>query len=138
VSTSPNLEMFRDKLLELHNDARRSRGLNALKRSSGAENAALYHAKDMADENYFSHNSADPYEVWYKRIDRYVTYQVGGENIGKGYDWAYQVFDAWMDSPGHKQNILTPGFVWVGFGYAEQSGRKMWVADFVYGSGSGY
>ncbi len=138
MSTSPDLDAKRAKLLDLHNDARTSRGLRPLKRSSGAENAALYHAKDMADENYFSHNSQDPFEYWYKRVDRYVLYQVGGENIAYGYDWAYQVFDAWMASPGHKYNILVPDFVWCGFGYAEQSGRKLWVADFVYGDGSGY
>lgn len=138
MSTSPDLSEKRAKLLEFHNDARTSRGLSKLKMSSGANEAALYHAKDMADEGYFSHNSQDPFEYWYKRINRFVLYQVGGENIGKGYDWPYQVFNAWMNSPGHKQNILTPNFVWVGFGYAQSSYGKLWVADFVYGSGSGY
>lgn len=138
ASTSPGLAEFREVLLDKHNDARRSKcGSDSLKMSSGANSAALYHAKDMADENYFSHNSQNPFEYWYDRIDRFVLYQVGGENIGYGYDWAYQVFNAWMDSDGHRRNIMDCSFKWVGFGYAEQNGRKYWVADFVYGSGSG-
>lgn len=138
MSTSPGLTDKRDKLLELHNNARVARGLSKLKMSSGANDAALYHARDMADEHYFSHDSQNPYEAWYKRIDRFVLYQVGGENIAKGYDTATSVFNAWMNSPGHKSNIVEPNFVWCGFGYAESSYGKLWVADFVYGSGSGY
>lgn len=139
ASTSPGLSDKRSALLKKHNDARASKcGSGSLKMSSGANEAALYHAKDMADENYFSHDSQNPYEAWYKRIDRFVLYQVGGENIAKGYDTVSGVFDAWMDSDGHRRNIMDCSFKWVGFGYAEQSGRKYWVADFVYGSGSGF
>lgn len=139
ASTSPGLSDKRDALLKLHNDQRASKcGANSLSRSSGAENAAQYHAKDMADENYFGHDSQNPYEAWYKRIDRFVLYQVGGENIAYGYDTASGVFNGWKASSGHYRNIMDCNFKWVGFGYAEQNGRKYWVADFVYGSGSGF
>lgn len=144
ASTSPGLDTKRAALLKLHNDARKAKcGADSLKMSSGANAAALYHAKDMADEGYFSHNSQNPFEYWYKRIDRYVTYQVGGENIAQGQTDAYDVFygdsstdKSWWNSPGHKANIMDCNFKWVGFGYAEPG--RYWVADFVYGSGSGY
>lgn len=136
ASTSPGLSDKRAALLKLHNQARSCGDLHM---SDGANAAALYHAKDMADENYFSHDSQNPYEAWYKRIDRFVLYQVGGENIAKGYSTASGVFDAWMNSSGHRRNILDCNFKYVGFGYAESSsGAKYWVADFVYGSGSGF
>lgn len=146
ASTSPGLEDKRAALLKLHNDARKSKcGADSLKMSSGANSAALYHAKDMADENYFSHNSQNPFEYWYKRIDRYVLYQVGGENIAMGQTSPYDVFygedanaQSWWNSPGHRETLMTCAFKWVGFGYAEKDGRRYWVADFVYGSGSGY
>lgn len=141
ASTSPGLTDKREALLKLHNDARASKcGANSLKMSSGANSAALYHADDMVDEGYFSHDSQSPYEAWYKRIDRFVLYQVGGENIATGYSSAASVFDAWMDSDGHRRNIMDCSFKWVGFGYAQNSSgsSKRWVADFVYGSGSGY
>lgn len=139
ASTSPGLSDKRAALLKLHNDARKAKcGSDSIKRSSGAEDAALYHARDMADENYFSHDSQNPFERWYERIDRFVLYQVGGENIAYGYTSPTAVFNAWMASPGHKANILNCSFKWTGFGYAEQNGREYYVADFVYGSGSGH
>lgn len=140
ASTSPYLSDKREALLKLHNDARASKcGANSLKMSSGANSAALYHADDMVDENYFAHGSYNPYEAWYMRIDRFVLYQVGGENIAAGYSTAAGAFDGWMNSDGHRRNIMDCSFVWVGFGYAQNSTRdKRWVADFVYGDGSGY
>lgn len=138
-STSPGLADKREALLKLHNDQRASKcGAGSLRRSSGAEDAALYHARDMADENYFSHDSYNPYEAWYKRIDRFVLYQVGGENVATGYSTAAGAFQGWMNSSGHYRNIMDCSFKWVGFGYAEHNGQRRWVADFVYGSGSGY
>ncbi len=133
ASTSPGLSDKRAALLKLHNDARKAKcGSSSLVLSGTLGDAALYHAKDMADENYFSHDSQNPYEVWYKRIDRFTPYEVGGENIAYGYSTAASAFNGWMNSPGHKRNIMDCSFDRVGFGYAEQSGRKLWVADFSY------
>jgi uncharacterized protein YkwD len=147
ASTSPGLDDKRAALLKLHNDARKSKcGADSLKMSSGANSSALYHAKDMVDENYFAHNSQDPFEYWYKRIDRFVLYQVGGENVASGQTDAYDVFygesstaKSWWNSDTHRRNIMDCSFKWVGFGYATDiSGDRKWVADFVYGSGSGF
>lgn len=133
ASTSPGLSDKRAALLSAHNAKRQAKcGANSILRGVNIEDAALYHAKDMADENYFSHDSQHPYEYWADRIDRYITRDVGGENIASGYDTVSSVMAAWMASAGHARNIMDCSFKYVGFGYAEQSGRKMWVADFSY------
>ncbi len=134
-SVSPGLEDKRAALLTAHNNKRVSKcGANSLKMLAGLQNAALYHADDMVDEGYFSHNSQDPYEYWADRVDRFTAGDVGGENIAYGFSTVTSVMNAWMESTGHKRNIMDCSFNRVGFGYAQNSSgtSKRWVADFAY------
>lgn len=132
-TTTPGLSTKRSELLAAHNAKRRTKcGSNSLTMTTNANEAAVYHAKDMATENYFSHDSRNPFERWYDRIDRFVTRPVGGENIAYGYSTVSGVMEGWMNSDGHRRNIMDCSFKYVGFGYAENNGRRYWVADFTY------
>lgn len=127
----------RDHLLGHHNRERRQRGLRELKDgSNGLDDAAQYHAEDMARESYLAHNSHDPFRLWYERIARFIRYdgRIGAENIASGYKYSRDVVDAWMASPGHRANILNPDLERVSFGYARNTstGERYWVADFLY------
>ena len=85
-------------------------------------------AEDMVDNNYFDHVSPIFGEPWEMAIELgYPTNQVG-ENIASGYRTAEEVITAWMESPGHKENILRPSYTHIGVGYAEdEDGFPYWV-----------
>lgn len=135
-TTTPGLSTKRSELLAAHNAQRRAKcGSGSLSMTTNINEAALYHAKDMATENYFSHDSKNPFERWYDRIDRFITRPVGGENIAYGYSTVSGVMQGWMNSDGHRRNIMDCSFKYVGFGYAENpdsNGKRYWVADFAY------
>lgn len=137
ASTSPGLEDKRDALLAAHNKARADKcgSAGVLKRGPNIEDAALYHAKDMADENYTGHNSQNPFVYWDVRIDRYINRPVGGENLAYGYSTVSGAMQGWRESSGHWRNVMDCSFEYVGFGYAYRSASTYdhyWVADFSY------
>jgi uncharacterized protein YkwD len=129
---------FEQQVIDLVNQERTSRGLNPLKRSDGLTNAARYQAADMSQDNYFSHDTFDrvggnlvkkcgPWE----RIANYYS-GANGENAAAGYTSPQAVMNAWMNSSGHRSNILNPGTVSIGVGFYQGSGdyRYYWVQDF--------
>ena len=84
---------------------------------------------DMAKNHYFSHTSPT-YGSPFDQMKQYgVTYRAAAENIAKGQRSAKEVVQAWMDSPGHRQNILTPNFTHIGIGYAQSS--NVWTQQFI-------
>jgi len=106
------------ELLQLTNAERQTAGLSPLGLSSQLGQAAQAHAEDMANNNYFSHtglNGSQPSN----RVDAtgYVWYYVG-ENIAAGYSTPAETIQQWMDSQGHRENILSPNYTEIGFGYA--------------------
>jgi uncharacterized protein YkwD len=96
--------------------------------------AARGHSLDMATQNYFSHVSLDG-RTFDQRI-RNAGYGGAfplGENIAAGQTSPQAVVDGWMNSPGHCQNIMSPGFKAIGVGYAFRSGstyRHYWTQNF--------
>jgi len=95
------------------------------------EKAAMGHAKDMANKNYFSHESKDgssPYnrvENAGYRTNGYKSYTVG-ENIAQGQQSIAEVMAGWFKSEGHCRNLMNPGFKEVGV--AEYD--TYWVQEF--------
>jgi hypothetical protein len=104
------------------------------------ENAARYHATDLAQDNYFDHSSYDRSGGALALIcatgTRIGTYYAGanawGENIAAGYSSPSSVMNAWMNSPGHRANILSTNFREIGVGYYAGGGDyyQYWVQDF--------
>lgn len=111
----------------LLNDERRSRGLTALRSNGRLAVAALRHAGDMASRNYFAHDSLDGRSF----VDRlkaagYVTGREARWTVGENLAWGSgdasspsRIVAAWMKSPGHRQNILSPAYREIGFGMAQ-------------------
>jgi uncharacterized protein YkwD len=94
--------------------------------------AARGHSQDMHARGYFDHNSPDGKEPWDRiKASGYVGASRGfAENIAKGYATAQAVVDGWMNSPGHRANILNCSLKAVGIGVEYGSGGPWWTQDF--------
>ena len=108
------------EVFDLINKQRTNNGLSALKMNSEALNVARIKAKDMVDNNYFSHNSPT-YGSPFDMLNSFkVTYKTAGENIA-GNSSNSEAVTAWMNSPGHKANILNSSFNYTGIGVVKGS-----------------
>ncbi|MEM7179544.1 MAG: CAP domain-containing protein [Spirochaetota bacterium] len=135
---SLNLRMEKE-VLRLTNIERRKVGAPPLKWDNNLARAARYHAADMATENYFSHDSQDRSGgrlkkscATFKRI-RAFSNKAGAENIAAGSSTAKAVINQWMNSSGHRKNMLSKSYKTLGVGYYKKSGSKWgnyWVQNF--------
>ncbi|WUI00363.1 CAP domain-containing protein [Spirillospora sp. NBC_00431] len=91
--------------------------------------AARRHSADMAANNYFDHTSRNGDSPW-KRMEAAGYPSPGAENIAKGYSTAAAVMKGWMDSPGHRANILNCDLRAIGVGRASGPGGPLWTQDF--------
>ncbi|AKF03008.1 Transporter [Sandaracinus amylolyticus] len=116
--------------LALTNAARREAGLSDLVCDEGLARAARLHSQDMCNQNYFMHDSLDG-RSFVDRIDEQgVSWRTVGENIAHGYTTPEAVHTGWMNSDGHRRNILNGAFGRIGIGYVECGGRPYWTQDF--------
>ncbi len=129
---------YEQQVVELVNAQRLANGsLPPYKRVDTLDAAARYHAVDMAQDDYFQHDTYDRNSqnqlvrvcAWNTRVGAYYT-GVSGENIAAGYPDPASVMNGWMNSPGHRANIL--GGAWeIGVGYSQGgSWGAYWVQDF--------
>lgn len=105
-------------LLTSTNQHRASSGLGALALNSLLNSAAQAKANDMVAKNYWSHTSPDGRQPWDFIVATGYSYSMAGENLAYGALTSESTVQAWMNSPGHRANILKPEFTQVGFGYA--------------------
>lgn len=84
--------------------------------------AAKLHSQDMADQNYFNHNSMDGRSPWDRASAQGIS--ANGENIAAGNSDAQGVLDAWKNSDGHCRNMGNPGFKLFAIGYGYNSGSS--------------
>lgn len=133
------LEAREKRMLDKHNQVRSNRGLGRLCVHPALQRAAEKHSRDMIDRDYFSHNTKGSGTTFGQRIKREgYRYRKAAENIAGGsgsYGTPNHRFDAWMNSSGHRGNILDPGLREIGIGavagrYKSYSGWTMWTADF--------
>lgn len=103
-------------VIELVNCARGQNGLAPLFSNALLEAAALAHAQDMVTNNYFSHTGLNGSTVGTRVTAVGYIWVAVGENIAQGQTTDYQVFNDWMNSTGHRANILSPTFVEIGVG----------------------
>lgn len=119
------------EVLDLINKQRTNNGLPALKNDSGVQRIARIKAQDMVDNNYFSHNSptyGSPFDMM-KSFK--VSYKTAGENIAANSSNSSAV-TAWMNSSGHKANILNSSFNYTGIGVVSSPRYgKMYVQMFI-------
>lgn len=118
------------KVLNLTNAQRAQHGCGPLRADTRLANAARAHSRDMAVHHYFAHNSQDGTTPW-TRIMQAGYADPGAENIAAGYPTALAVMTAWMNSPGHRANILNCGLKALGVGvYYGGSISPYWTQDF--------
>lgn len=119
-------------ILELVNQERSKAGVPALKLNSKLSQIAFTKAQDMADLRYFSHESPT-YGSPFQMLQTFgVTYSYAGENIAAGQQSAAEVMKDWMNSSGHRANILNKNYTELGVGYTSggQYGTQ-WVQLFI-------
>lgn len=120
---------FESKVIELTNAERQKNGLNALKSDNPLSNVAQAKSNDMQQKNYFSHTSPTYGSPFDMMRDFGVNYSSAGENIAMGQQTPEQVVQAWMDSEGHRKNILNGTFTHIGVGYTENG--SYWTQMFI-------
>ena len=118
------------EVLGLVNGSRAGEGLRALRCDVGLARAARLHAEDMCTQNYFSHDSKDGRKFSDRIRAQGVVYRTIGENIAKGYGTPAQVHQGWMNSPGHRRNIMKSDYDRLGVGYASCTHGVYWVQTF--------
>ncbi|WP_345352806.1 CAP domain-containing protein [Actinoallomurus liliacearum] len=116
-------------VVRLTNEQRAAHGCTALRVDTRLRTAARAHSADMRDRNYFDHNSPDGRTPW-DRIKAAGYADPGAENIAKGYATPEAVVQGWMNSPGHRANILNCSLKAIGVGVAYGSGGPWWTQDF--------
>ena len=118
---------FASQVVELVNEERVKAGLKPLAAHEKLSGMALDKAKDMNDNNYFSHTSPT-YGSPFDMMKQYgISYRYAGENIAKGQRTPEEVMNSWMNSPGHRANILSENFTMIGVGYY----NGHWVQAFI-------
>ncbi|MNH81045.1 Cysteine-rich secretory protein family protein [compost metagenome] len=118
---------YADQVVSLVNQERAKVGAKPLAADKALAAMALDKAKDMYSKGYFDHTSPT-YGSPFDMMNSYgIHYTYAGENIAKGQKNPAEVMTAWMNSPGHKQNILSPNYTKIGVAYYNGE----WVQEFI-------
>lgn len=126
---SQQLSQFEQEVVELTNQERAKQGLSPLKADNELSKVAREKSRDMAANNYFDHNSPT-YGSPFDMMKSYgITYRTAGENIAMGQRTPAEVVNAWMNSAGHRANILNGNYTHIGVGYVEQGNH--WTQQFI-------
>jgi uncharacterized YkwD family protein len=126
---SASVSTLERQVVELVNQERVSYGLAPLTLNVQLCDGARLKSQDMHDNRYFDHNSptyGTPYDMM---ASLGITYASAGENIAMGYATAEAVVNAWMNSPGHRANILSENFTEIGVGHVADG--NYWTQWFI-------
>ncbi|MDX3383007.1 CAP domain-containing protein [Streptomyces niveiscabiei] len=119
------------QVLVLVNEERAKVGCSALSANSALADLAQKFSEDMAARGFFDHTDPDGKSPWDRAAAAGIS-DLAGENIARGQGDAAAVMEAWMNSPGHKANILNCDFKTLGVGVHFGSGGPWWTQDFGY------
>lgn len=120
---------FEDEVVRLVNVERSKRGLRELAEDWELSRVARIKSQDMHDKRYFSHTSptyGSPFDMM-KSFG--ISYRSAGENIARGQTTPAAVVNAWMNSSGHRANILNSSFTHIGVGYVADG--RYWTQMFI-------
>ena len=126
---SQALNAYELEVVRLINEIRAQYGLSELKVNTELSRVARIKSQDMHDKGYFSHNSptyGSPFDMM-KQFG--IKYRTAGENIAMGYRNPQSVVNGWMNSPGHRANILNGSFREIGMGYIASG--NYWTQMFI-------
>jgi uncharacterized protein YkwD len=116
--TSDGLARTASEVIALTNAERAAAGLRPLGVDERLTAAAQAHSADMVTRGFYSHTSPDGSQPWDRARAAGATHRGIGENIACGQRSPAEVVEGWMNSPGHRANILKPDFTQIGIGYA--------------------
>lgn len=112
-----NIKAIENEVIALTNQERAKQGLPPLKQNWELSRVARYKSEDMSDKNYFSHTSPT-YGSPFDMIKNFgISHSAAAENIAQGQRTAAEVVKAWMNSSGHRANILNGTYTEIGVGY---------------------
>ncbi|SFB20163.1 MULTISPECIES: CAP domain-containing protein [unclassified Bacillus (in: firmicutes)] len=129
TQTTSTISAYEQKVADLTNQERAKAGLKALQVDTNLSKMAHEKSRDMSVNNYFSHTSPT-YGSPFDMMKQYgITYSYAGENIAMGQRTPEEVVKAWMNSEGHRKNILSPNFTHIGVGYVAEG--NYWTQEFI-------
>ncbi|WP_161524691.1 CAP domain-containing protein [Alteribacter lacisalsi] len=124
-----DLKDFELQVIELTNQERANNGMPALDTNVDLCYVARRKSQDMNENNYFSHTSPTYGSPFDMMRDYGIQYTAAGENIAQGQPTPEQVVQQWMESPSHRENILSGNYSQIGVGY-ETNGNH-WTQMFI-------
>lgn len=131
TESEPEQLSYAEQVVKLVNEERAKAGLNAVVLDKDLEAAALIRARET--EISFSHTRPDGRPFASVLKDQGISYRGAGENIAWGQSSPEEVMRGWMNSEGHRANILNPNFTKIGVGYYRNAnGRNYWTQLFTY------
>jgi uncharacterized protein YkwD len=116
-STAPPPVPFADEMIGLVNQERAKNGCPALAKNTALTNAAQGHSTNMALNDFFDHRGLDGSWPWDRASRAGYNWSSIGENIAAGYSTPTSAMQAWMNSAGHRANILNCNYRDIGVGY---------------------
>ena len=123
------VQNYENEVIRLVNEIRAQNGLSPLKADWQLSRVARFKSQDMKDKKYFSHQSptyGSPFEM----IKNFgISFKAAGENIAYGYKTPQAVVNSWMNSSGHRANILNSTYNKIGVGYVESG--NYWTQMFI-------
>lgn len=128
-TTTSDVNAFEQEVVKLTNAERAKAGLSPLQTDDKLMAAAREKSQDMQSNNYFSHTSPTFGSPFDRMKALGIAYKSAGENIAQGQRSPQEVVQAWMDSPGHRANILNGKFTHIGVGYVKSG--NYWTQQFI-------
>ena len=126
---SQSVLSYESEVIRLVNEVRRENGLKALTANWALSRVARYKSQDMLNKGYFSHTSPT-YGTPFQMIKAFgLSFRTAGENIARGYPTPQAVVNGWMNSSGHRANILNASYTQIGVGYVAQG--NYWTQMFI-------
>ena len=128
-TVSSTVTSYESEVVRLVNIEREKNGLKPLTMNWELSRVARYKSQDMLDKGYFSHTSPT-YGSPFNMLKNFgISYRTAGENIAKGYATPKAVVTGWMNSSGHRANILNSSFTQIGVGYVAKG--NYWTQMFI-------
>ncbi|GAA3148290.1 sigma-70 family RNA polymerase sigma factor [Streptomyces rectiviolaceus] len=127
---APAGNSYSEEVTRLANAERAKSGCGPLTLNSKLGNAAQGHSDDMAERDFFDHTNPDGEDPGDRVTAAGYKWSTYGENIAAGQRTPAAVMDSWMNSSGHRANILNCSFKEIGIGYRQGSGGPWWTQNF--------
>jgi uncharacterized protein YkwD len=129
-ATAAELQLAADVLTLVNNERANNGGIPPVAAHAPSAKVAFDYSVDMEQRNFFDHVNPECEDPGVRLTRAGIGWSTYGENIAQGQTTAAQVMTAWMNSPGHRANILNPAFTRMGVGVRQAAGGTIWTQLF--------